>query len=230
VARTRKKEKVDPLHNRVSIEYVDINEIYPYADNPRENTNAVESVANSIRAFGFQVPIVIDRAGTIVAGHTRHAAALRIGMTEVPVIRASALTDEQAKQFRIIDNKVSELARWDMDLLSAEISALADSGIDFTNFGFTQEEVDCLSDMVANDCLSATGFMDEDERARAQRPDPRAPATARVVIGEFVFFLPMPAYTRWAREVRALNEFDEAAITADLQGRLGMTEYIEAER
>jgi hypothetical protein len=214
-------------HERVVIEYRDLGDIHPYEDNPRDNQDAIASVANSIRTFGFRVPIVVNGEGEIIAGHTRYQAALRIGLTEVPCIVASNLTDDQVAQFRIIDNKVSELARWDMDLLSREITALQDSGIDLTDFGFRQEEIDCLSDIVANDCLENAGTENAGVRRGAGQVDPRAPSRTRVVIGEFVFFLPTEAYKRWAKQVRTENDFDEEEIEADLKNRLDMTPYLE---
>ena len=131
MARTRKKNASvsDNAKRRVSVQYRDIGEITPYERNPRDNEAAVQSVANSIRTFGFVVPIIVDRQGVIVAGHTRYEAALSLGLTEVPIIQAIHLSNQQIKQFRIIDNKVSELARWDFDLLSSELSALQDSGL-----------------------------------------------------------------------------------------------------
>lgn len=221
----------DLVRSRVQIDYVDIGDITPYESNPRDNAEAIASVANSIRTFGFLVPVVLDESNEIIAGHTRYEAAIRIGMTEIPCIVASNLTEEQVAQFRIIDNKVSELARWDMDLLSGEITKLRDSGIDFTDFGFRQEEIDCLSDVVSGDCLNNTGITEEDTaRPSTGTGDPRAPARTRTVIGEFVFFIPTEAYKRWARQVRTENDFDEEEIVQDLMNRLGMTPYLEAER
>lgn len=107
----------------------------PYNQNPRKNDHAVEAVANSIREFGFKVPIVIDSNGIIIAGHTRYKAAGKLGMSKVPCIIVDDLTEEQIKAFRIADNKVGELAEWDFDLLEEELSNIAE--IDMTEFGFT---------------------------------------------------------------------------------------------
>lgn len=233
MARTRRRA-VDldddvPEQPTIGIEMVDIADLIPYDNNPRDNDEAVQSVANSIRDFGFCNPIQIDGGNVIVAGHTRRLASIQLGLTVVPCIRLSNLTETQAQALRLADNKTGERATWNQDMLAEEVQGLIEAGVDLTDYGYYQEEIDCLGDIVADDCLSATGFMDEDDRNRAGRADPRAPAQARVVISEFVFFLPMAAYTRWAREVRATNEFDEDDIIADLQERLGMTEYIEAE-
>jgi site-specific DNA-methyltransferase (adenine-specific) len=111
-----------------------ITEIKPYDKNPRKNDEAVKYVEASIREFGFKVPIVIDKDGIIVAGHTRWKAAKKLGLDEVPCIIADDLTDEQIKAFRLADNKVSEKAEWDFDLLNSELDDLFD--FDMTSFGF----------------------------------------------------------------------------------------------
>lgn len=113
-----------------------IDDIKPYENNPRHNDNAVEPVAESIREFGFKVPIIIDRDGVIVAGHTRHKAAQRLGLKKVPCIVADDLTAEQIKAFRLADNKVGELATWDSDLEFTELSELAKIGFNMELFGF----------------------------------------------------------------------------------------------
>lgn len=109
-------------------------DLTPYENNPRHNEAAIEAVAASIREFGFKVPIVIDREGVIVAGHTRVAAAHRLGLETVPAIIADDLTEEQIRAFRLADNRTAELAGWDEDLLAQELEAIAD--IDMTQFGF----------------------------------------------------------------------------------------------
>lgn len=83
-----------------------IDDIRPYANNPRFNDNAVEYVAKSIKEFGFKVPIVIDKNGEIIAGHTRYKASIELGLKEVPCIVADDLNDEQVRAFRLADNKV----------------------------------------------------------------------------------------------------------------------------
>lgn len=110
-----------------------VDEIIPYEKNPRHNDNAVDYVANSIKEFGFKVPIIIDKNNVIVTGHTRLKAALKLGLKEVPCIMADDLTEEQVKAFRLADNKVSEFAEWDDELLKLE---LEDLNIDMDDFGF----------------------------------------------------------------------------------------------
>ncbi len=110
-----------------------LSEVHPYEKNPRKNDNAVDAVAASIRQFGFLVPLVIDRAHIIVAGHTRYKAAQRLGMKTVPCVVADELTEDQIRAFRLADNKVGEMAQWDVDLLPLE---LADIAMDMSAFGF----------------------------------------------------------------------------------------------
>ena len=107
-----------------------------YDKNPRRNDEAVEYVANSIREFGFKVPVIIDKNDVIVCGHTRVKAAVKLGMGEVPCIVADDLTPAQIKAFRLADNKVGELAMWDWDLLGDEMEELDELGIDMSDFGF----------------------------------------------------------------------------------------------
>lgn len=116
-----------------------VKDLIPYKNNPRVNDASVRNVANSIKEFGFKVPIVIDRNNVIVAGHTRHKAAKMLGMEEVPCIIADDLTDEQIKAFRIADNSSSSESEWDIDLLNIEI---ADLPFDFTDFGLYLDEED----------------------------------------------------------------------------------------
>lgn len=210
---------------QIKIVMRDILELTPYENNPRDNEEAVQSVANSISTFGFLVPMVVDGNGVIVAGHTRYAAAQSLGLLEVPTVVTENLTEDQIRQFRLIDNKVSEMARWDFDLLANELTALQESGINFTEFGWTNEEIDCLTDVVADDCLttgSATYLEDQQNR---RRQEARAPLRARFVLGEFTFFIDQETYRRWSAEVRTDCDYDEDSINDMLKERLGIAPY-----
>lgn len=122
----------------MDIKTLNISDLKPYEKNPRKNDEAVKYVAESIKQFGFKVPIVIDKDLVIVAGHTRLKAAKKLGISEVPCIVADDLTDEQIKAFRLADNKVAEEAEWDFDLLAEELDDLFD--FDMSAFGFVEEE------------------------------------------------------------------------------------------
>ena len=117
---------------------VPIDRISGYANNPRDNSKSIDKVAASIREFGFLQPIVVDREGVILAGHTRYAAARKLGLKEVPVLYAEDLTPTQAKAYRLADNKVGEGSVWLEDLLSAELEAVDD--IDLGLMGFDAPE------------------------------------------------------------------------------------------
>ena len=109
--------------------------ITPYARNPRQNDNAVEGVARSIKEFGFQQPIVVDSAGVIVIGHTRYKAAQWLGLVSVPVHVADDLSVEQITALRIADNSTGEAATWDMDLLPIELASLRNADYDIAETG-----------------------------------------------------------------------------------------------
>lgn len=117
-----------------------IGELIPYENNPRNNEDAVDKVAASIREFGFRVPIIVDKNNVIVAGHTRLKAAELLGLEIVPVIRADDLSDEQIKAYRLADNKTAEFADWDFSKLEEELAELAE--IDMTAFGFEEMKIE----------------------------------------------------------------------------------------
>ena len=118
-----------------------IETILPYESNPRDNSAAVAKVAESLNEYGWQQPIVVDENSVILAGHTRHLAAMSLGMKEVPVVTAEGLTEAQKKAYRIIDNKTSELAEWDKELLKSEFAALQELDFDLQLTGFDLEEI-----------------------------------------------------------------------------------------
>jgi len=127
----------------MEIDNVAIVDIAPYENNPRKNDKAVDVVAKSIKEFGFRVPIILDDKNTIVAGHTRVKAAIKLGLTEVPAIYTEGLTPEQIKAFRIMDNKSQEYAEWDLNLLKQEMETLKEAGfnLDITGFDKTAREI-----------------------------------------------------------------------------------------
>jgi ParB-like chromosome segregation protein Spo0J len=124
----------------MEIVYKKVNDLIPYENNPRINDEAVEYVKNSIKEFGFKVPIVIDKNNVIVAGHTRLKASLELGYKEVPCIIADDLSEEQVKAFRLADNKISEKSQWDFSKLDEELDSILD--IDMSMFDFIENEID----------------------------------------------------------------------------------------
>lgn len=129
----------------MKIENKKIEELKPYENNPRNNEKAIDYVANSIKEFGFKVPLVIEKDGTIVTGHTRYEACKRLGIEEIPCIVADDLTEKQIKAFRIADNKTNDMAEWNDDLLSLELKNILDD-IDMTDFGFGEFELSILTE------------------------------------------------------------------------------------
>jgi DNA modification methylase len=123
------------------IEQRAVESVTPYEGNPRVNDAAVEAVAHSIRSYGFRQPIVVDKDGVIVVGHTRWKAAKALGLEQVPVHVALDLTPEQARAYRVADNKTAELAEWDKDLLRIELEALKDLNVDISLLGFDEPEL-----------------------------------------------------------------------------------------
>ena len=117
----------------MNVKTIPLTEIHPYANNPRKNDEAVAGVAASIKRFGFLIPMVIDRNGEIICGHTRYKAAKQLGLTEVPCVIADELTEDEIRAFRLADNKVSEKATWDMDLLPVELAGIM---LPMEEFGF----------------------------------------------------------------------------------------------
>ena len=128
-----------------------VDELIPYAHNPRCNDAAVDQVASSIHEFGFNVPIVIDSSNVLITGHTRLKAAKKLGLKTVPCIMADSLTPAQVKAYRLADNKVAELSTWDMDLLESELAQLDDLQFDMTPFGFDELSSDIDDDGVSDD-------------------------------------------------------------------------------
>ena len=137
----------------MEIKMVKIDDIVPYENNPRHNADAIEPLKESIRQFGFKVPMILDKENVIVAGHTRYEAAKALGMTEVPVIYANDLSEDQVRKFRLVDNKTAEFAGWDFSKLEKELAEL-----DFGeyNFDFYVEEENLTDYFTVNLTNSST--------------------------------------------------------------------------
>jgi hypothetical protein len=129
-----KKEKTMKIENRK------IETIAPYFNNPRNNDSAVSAVIMSLQEFGWQQPIVVDKDGVIVVGHTRYKAAKILRMKTVPVVVMSGKSPEQIQAYRIADNRTGELADWDKDLLDIEIQDLSEVEFDLELTGFNLED------------------------------------------------------------------------------------------
>lgn len=117
----------------MNVKEIKLADLRPYENNPRRNEEAVAYVANSIREFGFRVPLVIDGDNVIVCGHTRYLAAQELGMETVPCTIADDLTEDQIQAYRLADNKTAEMAGWDRELLEIELETIE---MDMAMFGF----------------------------------------------------------------------------------------------
>jgi ParB-like chromosome segregation protein Spo0J len=133
-------------------------DLKPYESNPRINDHAVNAVANSLKEFGWRQPIVVDEQGVIVVGHTRLKAALKLGWTEAPVHVATGLSPEQLRAYRIADNQTAAIAEWDNALLSGELLALDQLGVDLSLLGWSESE---LRDLMHP--AGAPGLVDPDD-------------------------------------------------------------------
>ena len=149
--------KVNP-----NIKQIPIDHLVPYAKNPRKITKAIPLVAESIKSFGFNVPITINNMidKIIVSGHTRYEAARKLGMENVPYIELNHLSDMDIRKYRLADNRVSDESEWDKNLLRNELAELElNSKLDaewFKNIGFSQEEI----------AQALAGTMKEQEEAK----------------------------------------------------------------
>lgn len=127
----------------MKIVYIPITELKPYEKNPRMNDGSVGALCESIKQYGFKVPIVVDKNNVIVCGHTRWKAAVKLEMDEVPCIVANDLSEKQIKAFRIADNKVSDFSIWDNKLLLEELEDLDDM---FTGFELGDMDLSVLDE------------------------------------------------------------------------------------
>ena len=164
---------------------LELDKIKPYEKNPRKNDRAVDGVAESIKQFGFQQPIVVDKNNIIVVGHTRYKAAQKLGMTTVPCVLADQLTKEQVKAYRIADNKLNELATWDFELLGEELASFE---FNFEPFEFQLPELFSETQYVVSSDVES----DNDDEALLQDQDTPNDASANTSLS-----LPEHAREEW---------------------------------
>ena len=152
----------------MKIKNVAINTVFPYARNPRNNQGAIAKVAGSIKEFGWQQPIVVDSEMVVIAGHTRLAAAQSLEMKKVPIVVAENLTPAQVKAYRLADNRVSQEAEWDHDLLTLELQDLVGAEYDLDLTGFSEDE---LAALIRDEINFDPGT--EDEQGKLDEIDPK---------------------------------------------------------
>jgi hypothetical protein len=125
------------------IERWPLDRLIPYARNARTHSeDQVAQIAASIVEFGWLNPVLVDDAGSVIAGHGRLLAARKLGLDSVPVIRASHLTPAQVRAYRLADNRLAELSGWNEEMLAAELAALRDEDVDLRLLGFDDAEID----------------------------------------------------------------------------------------
>lgn len=147
------------------VAWKDVNELTPYARNARINDKTVPYLVNSIKRFGFKVPLVIDEKGVVVCGHTRLKAALECGMARVPCVLADDLTEDEIKAFRLADNKIQEMSGWDFGLLDQELDELRE-------LGFGDEEMKELGFGDASD-VNPDDFFEDDSTGDGADKEPK---------------------------------------------------------
>lgn len=135
----------------MNIKDMHVKDLKPYENNPRFNEDAVDKVAESIKQFGFKVPIIIDENRVIVTGHTRLLAAMQLKMEQVPVIIADDLSEQQIKAFRIADNRVAEFSEWDFEKLDIELEELSNDNFDLGELDFEFDDVEQEEEVEAQD-------------------------------------------------------------------------------
>jgi len=146
----------------LEVKYLSINDLVPYANNPRTHTdNQVTQVASSIKEFGFNNPILIDERKGVIAGHGRLAAAKKLGLETVPTITLASLTEAQRKAYVIADNKLTENSRWDYDLLSIEIERLKELDFELSELGFSEVELEGICNSEPD--MSILAELDDEE-------------------------------------------------------------------
>lgn len=173
----------------MKVQDISIDKIKPYENNPRDNKAGIDAVANSIKEFKWQQPIVVDKNNVIIVGHTRYLAAKKLGLKEVPVKVATGLTPEQVKAYRLADNKTGELTSWDNELLSSELNDILD--IDMSDFGFDlnilddEEEVqeDDFDEEIPEEPKSKLGQIYQLGRHRLMCGDSTKPEDVKKLVG-----------------------------------------------
>tara|TARA_R100001129_G_scaffold68215_1_gene46513 strand:+ start:1442 stop:2038 length:597 start_codon:yes stop_codon:yes gene_type:complete len=145
----------------MNIQNIEIEKVIPYENNPRKN-QSVEKVASSIKDFGFQQPIVVDKNMVVIVGHTRLMGAKKLGLSHVPVVQAD-LDEAKAKAYRIADNRVNEDSGWDNKLLQDELNKLLNFEIDLNMTGFTNDELDSLFSKEEVEFLEPVGEVIQDD-------------------------------------------------------------------
>lgn len=130
---------------KITIEWLDINEIHPYAGNANMHPdNQIKAIARSIEEFGITKPLLIDANNVLITGHGTHAAAIVVGLKKVPCVRRADWSDRQVAAYRLADNQLAKKSKYDFELLAEEVSNLIDFDFDVSVLGFDEQELESL--------------------------------------------------------------------------------------
>lgn len=163
------------MEKELSVQYVPVSDIHGYDKNAKNHPESqLQQIAQSIRKFGFNNPVLISDDGEIIAGHGRFAAAKMMELEEIPVIRLAHLSEAQKREFRIADNKIAENGGWNLELLKLELADLEVNceGLEITDTGFTTLEIDSIfaekpekatDTKKADEKINAVPFVPDDE-------------------------------------------------------------------
>lgn len=169
VKMAKNKPENEILNGELKLEIWPVEKLKPYAKNPRKNEAVVDKMVASIEEFGFRIPIVAKSNGSVVDGHLRLKAALKLGMKEVPVALADELTEEQVKAFRILANRSANWAEWEVPLLAEELQDLSQSNFDLELTGLNPVEIDDVINFAdTNFSEQKSAWIDKDGMGRNQ--------------------------------------------------------------
>jgi hypothetical protein len=200
-----------------TLESIGIEHLIPYANNARKHSDEqVAQIAASIREFGFNNPVLVDADNGIIAGHGRVLAARKLGMTLVPVIRLSHLTDAQKRAYILADNRLAETGGgWDEELLRVELVGLSDEGeVDPALIGWTEDEIKTF--------LAAPDDIEDGFDATPDKPDEIDLADTMFSFGQYRFPCERDQYLIWQEALRNKIGFDNKAALDEIKKRLGL--------
>lgn len=202
----------------LNIEYMPLADLTANPRNSRtHDPEQVVMLADSIRRFGFNSPVLIDEAGVLIAGHGRMAAAKLAGLAEIPCVRLAHLSNDEKRAYLIADNRLAEKSRWDEALLQAELDALLDLGFDETALGFTDEDIDALvgdftgaedESPLDNNVASAASEFAESAAAPAST-QPGAQAREKTIFPVLLYFN-RAGFEAWNKHLKQTEQSDGA--------------------
>lgn len=147
MAKTSKDQALAVALPALNVQLASVADLVPYAGNARlHSPEQIDRISESIKNFGFTVPVLVAEDGTIIAGHGRVMAAKKLGLDEIPIIVAKGWTEEQQRAYGIADNRLAETSEWDMAALQAELAAISSAGeYDLNSLGFSPEDIEQIA-------------------------------------------------------------------------------------